>query len=68
MSTLARRLSLSPVEIDLLVAALEVWHHELAPATSSYMTREQRAAGQFTQRRIDEMLARLKDQPTKATT
>ena len=61
--TMPRHLSLTPTEVDLLRTALQVWHYALLPTTDTYLTARQHAAGKFTQRRIDEMLARLEDSP-----
>ena len=64
--TMTLTIALTPEELHLLRTALQVWHYALSPTTDPYMTARQHMAGKFTQRRIDEMLARLEDQPTGA--
>ena len=54
-----RQFYFTPQEIDLLSTSLEMWHEHLKPANSQYMTLLQRAAGEYAQRRINEMLDRL---------
>lgn len=54
-----RQVWLTPVDVDLLVTALEDWSARQEEAVTM-MNRSQWRASKFTQRRIDEMIDRLR--------